>query len=131
FWMTRSSMNSAGEYERELLLASVAESYYIARDSQDAIASKYGFSRSNISGMLSEARDTGLAQISVKQPLPLDGDLQTRSVQAFPSVEFTVTRQGATSVESALFNGMATWRLFEAHLKPNVLVNLSWGRSIW
>lgn len=124
-------MSSEGEYERELLLSSVAESYYLAKESQDEIATKYGFSRSNISRMLSEARDKGIVQISVKQPLPLDSDLSTRLRAIFPTIKFTVTRQGATTDESSRFNGMATWRLLKQHLKPNSLVNLSWGRSIW
>lgn len=59
-----------GSFEdRALTLAEVARLYYLEDFTQERIARRLGFSRSNVSRMLKEARASGLVEIRIRSPL--------------------------------------------------------------
>jgi deoxyribonucleoside regulator len=67
---------SAAEYDRRRLLSRVAEQYYVDNLSQQQIGEQLGLSRSQVSRMLSEARDIGVVEIRIHHDLPNDPDLE-------------------------------------------------------
>ncbi|MCB9431977.1 MAG: MarR family transcriptional regulator [Ardenticatenaceae bacterium] len=56
-------------YERLEFLATVADLYYLGRRSQAEIARKFGYSRSAISRLLTEAHQHGLVDIRINHPI--------------------------------------------------------------
>ncbi len=52
-----------------MALAEVAELYYLEDFTQERIARRFGFSRSRVSRMLKEARESGLVEIRIRSPL--------------------------------------------------------------
>lgn len=122
--------NDEPSLERIAILAAVAESYYIDRDSQDLIAAKYGFSRSNISRMLTEARQAGLVEIRVNNPMPTCSDREARLSSRFPGVRFIVAKVEGAQEQRHRQLGMLAWRQVERHLEPHATIGISWGRAL-
>lgn len=56
-------------YERLEFLATVADLYYVGRQSQAEIARKFGYSRSAVSRLLTEAQQNGLIDIRINYPI--------------------------------------------------------------
>ena len=52
-----------------LLLADVAQQYYLEDMTQEQIARRIGVSRSNVSRMLKDARERGVVEIRIHHPL--------------------------------------------------------------
>lgn len=59
-----------------LLLAEVAQLYYVRNLTQQHIAERMGVSRSKVSRLLREARARGIVEIRIHSPLTLDSGLQ-------------------------------------------------------
>ena len=59
-----------------LLLAEVAQLYYVRNLTQQHIAERIGVSRSKVSRLLREARDRSIVEIRIRSPLTLAADLQ-------------------------------------------------------
>jgi deoxyribonucleoside regulator len=59
-----------------LLLAEVAQLYYVRNLTQQHIADRIGVSRSKVSRLLREARARGIVEIRIHSPLTLAADLQ-------------------------------------------------------
>ncbi|MCA9964426.1 MAG: sugar-binding transcriptional regulator [Anaerolineales bacterium] len=64
-------------YERLEFLATVADLYYLGRRSQAEIARKFGYSRSAISRLLTEAHQHGLVDIRINHPIKRSVNLET------------------------------------------------------
>lgn len=123
-------MNEETGFERMAILAAVAQSYYVDRDSQEVIAAKYGFSRSNISRMLSEARRTGLVEIRVKHPMPTSAEHEQALAERYPNVRVIVAQVEGTQEQQLRQLGVAAWRQMERHLHAGVTIGISWGRAL-
>ena len=72
--------------EELLLLAEVAQLYYVGDFTQERIARRVGTSRSNVSRMLKEAREQGLVEIKVRSPLSTVPELQD-TLKAFTGLK--------------------------------------------
>jgi len=59
-----------------VLLAEVAQLYYVRNLTQQHIAERIGVSRSKVSRLLRDARDRGIVEIRIRSPLRLAADLQ-------------------------------------------------------
>lgn len=117
-------------FERLALLASVAHSYYIERVGQDELAERYGFSRSNISRLISEARRHGLVEIKVRQPVPTSADHAESLRERFPAVDAVVVEAQGSPADRLQQVGLAAWRQAERHLGPDAILGVSWGRAL-
>ena len=69
--------------DRAQFLATVADLYYIEGLSQAHIAKRFGYSRSAISRLLTEARQNGIVEITIHHPLRRVRRLETRLREAF------------------------------------------------
>ncbi len=90
------------EYERTELLAHVAEMYYIQDLSQEAIAKKIFFSRSKVSRLLTEARETGLIEINIRHPFQRARELESIFLDKYHLKQAIILKSGKLSVERML-----------------------------
>ena len=78
--------------ERRILLEAVAQAYYIDKQGQAEVAGRFGCTRSAVSRLLSEARDTGVIEIKINREFSLDHELATRLGSISKSTRVYVVR---------------------------------------
>ena len=59
--------------------------YYLEEKNQAEIAKAIGVTRSMISGMLTEAHESGIVEIRIQRPLQSDPELEKRAKRAIQS----------------------------------------------
>ncbi|MBC3760622.1 sugar-binding transcriptional regulator [Quadrisphaera oryzae] len=117
---------------RRELVASIASMYYLQGLDQNAIAAGVGVSRSSVSRMITEARQTGIVQITVERPLPRDHDLEERLAAAFPGCSALVVADPAQGVPTAAVDrvGALAARYLQDHLPAGGTLAISWGETV-
>ncbi len=112
------------------LLVKVAQMYYNEGLKQEDIAKQLGISRSLISMILTEAREVGIVEISVRDPLLNDEKLSRRMQQAF-NLKNCVVIPTTVRDESALrrFVAQRTVTVVNSLLKNRAVIGLGWGRT--
>ncbi len=116
---------------RASLLADVAEMYYLEQKNQAEIAKAVGVTRSMISRMLTEARESGIVEIRVQRPLQSDHELESALKEKFGlkdiHVVITNHRDGEILTRSL---GTAGALMLKRYLAPQKILGLAWGTSI-
>lgn len=120
------------DYERQALLAQIAELYYMQNMSQADIAQRFGFSRSKVSRLITESRESGTVQIRINHPVRRDSALESRLARAFKL-------QDAYVLQTSLYNEAQSLRslgrlgatYLNEHLTPNSTLGISWGTAIY
>ena len=69
--------------DRASLLADVAEMYYLEEKNQAEIAKAIGVTRSMVSRILTEARESGIVEIRIQRPLQSDAELESALKEKF------------------------------------------------
>ena len=119
-------------YERLELLAQVAEMYYIQDLSQAAIANKYYFSRSKVSRLLTEARETGLIEINIRHPFQRASELERILLERYHLKQAIILKSGSLSVERML---KTLGRLSAKYLLDNLIdgdiLGIGWGTAVY
>lgn len=117
--------------DRAILLAQVAEMYYLDGKGQADIARAVGVTRSMVSRMLKEARKKGIVEVRVHRPLPSDHELETALIKRFGLQEAYVVAQHKTDDERLLSDlGIAGALVLKRCLAPRQVLGLSWGTSV-
>lgn len=125
-----SAMNNLSD-ERIELLAQVANLYYEQGLGQTEIADQLQVSRSSVSRLLSEARETGVVEIRINFPLTRDHELE-QALLADYSLEaaYVLNTKSISAVQS--MGRLA--RLASSHLQTaitnDMIVGLSWGNAV-
>lgn len=126
------------EHDRAELLAEVGELYYLHGRDQSSIAEEVGTSRSNVSRLLTEARQRGIVDIRINHPLGRALELERRLVSDFGLEEARVlaTRPGRATggrreARDSLtgVGRLGAVYLLEA-LTDGRTIGLSWGTSL-
>ncbi|MGF1503577.1 MAG: sugar-binding transcriptional regulator [Anaerolineae bacterium] len=118
--------------ERHHMLAEVASLYYESGLNQAEIASRLGLSRTSISRLLSEARDLGVVQISIRWPDDSSGDLGTRLKRAFGLRDAYIVRAGARGhTQLAATLGSVAAQQLERRLEDNMIFGISWNTGVY
>lgn len=120
------------DYERQALLAQIAELYYMQNMSQADIAQRFGFSRSKVSRLITESRESGTVQIRINHPVRRDSALEGRLLKAF-------RLQAVHVLQTSLYNEAQSLRslgrlgayYLNEHLTPNSTLGISWGTAIY
>lgn len=122
-------MKSNRQTERLDLLANVAEMYFLQGKNQVEIARNLGMTRSNISRMLTEARNSGIIQIQINRPLQENQTLSQKLVERFNLINARVV---AVDHSSRLLEklGQIAGRELLDQLKPGWILGTSWGTAI-
>jgi DNA-binding transcriptional regulator LsrR (DeoR family) len=117
--------------DRASLLADVAEMYYLEEKNQAEIAKTIGVTRSMISRMLTEARESGIVDIRIQRPLQSDSDLESRLKEEFELVDVRVVISShRTGERLTRILGNAGAKLLARFLAPQKTLGLAWGTSI-
>lgn len=124
------------DHDEQLLLAEVAQRYYIEDQTQEQIARSIGVSRSNVSRMLKEARRLGLVEIRIHHPLATDAELRSSIMEAFHLTDCLVLAQsdspGESSPAAVLGRvGDLAARYLDEHLDDSAVVGVGWGSTVY
>lgn len=117
--------------DRPSLLADVAEMYYLEEKNQAEIAKAIGVTRSMVSRMLTEARESGIVNIRIQRPLQSDPELENALKERFELKDIFVVATSHQSGErlTRTLGNAGAWVLAR-FLAPNRILGLAWGTSI-
>lgn len=117
--------------DRASLLADVAEMYYLEEKNQAAIAKTIGVTRSMVSRILTEARESGIVEIRIQRPLQLDSDLESELKEKFGLKDvFVVVTSHRSGERLTRTLGNAGAQMLARYLVPKRILGLAWGTSI-
>ena len=117
--------------DRASLLANVAEMYYLEEKNQAEIAKNIGLTRSMVSRMLTEARESGIVEIRIQRPLQFDTELESVVKENFGLEDAIVVITNHRSGERLTRTlGNAGAQMLARHLPPQKSLGLAWGTSI-
>jgi deoxyribonucleoside regulator len=109
-------------------MAQVARLYYEDDQTQEEIAAALGLSRPKISRLLRQARDEGIVQISIHDPLDSDEPLAQQLLQAFDLKTAIVVPSGSGLTNRHL--GHAAARYLAETLHDGDALGIGWGRTL-
>ncbi len=117
--------------EREESMRLAATMYYLQDEQMDAIARRLGTSRSTVSRLLKEARETGLVQIAVRSEQDVTTGLAGQLRQAFGVRAHVVpVRVGATDVERLEQVANVAARLLMDIFEDGMVLGVAWGTTV-
>jgi len=117
--------------DRTELLAQVASLYYEENLTQAEVARRVSTSRSTVSRLLQEARDTGIVEITVHHLYRTDSALEKELVARFGLQDARVLSGRGRPYEDVLRGlGVIAARYMESIIYEGALVGISWGTSI-
>jgi len=117
--------------DRASLLADVAEMYYLEQKNQAEIAKAVGVTRSMISRMLTEARESGIVEIRIQRPLHSDSELESELKEKFGLKDvFVVVTSHRNGERLTRTLGNAGAQMLMRFLAPQKILGLAWGTSI-
>ena len=118
--------------ERAERLAQVASMYYEENLTQDEIARRVDQSRSTVSRMLHEARETGVVEITVHYPWKRIPKLEADMVDRFGLHHARVLLGRSLSYEEILRGlGVIAARYVASVLEENTVLGISWGAAVY
>ncbi|MGH8888259.1 MAG: sugar-binding transcriptional regulator [Acidothermaceae bacterium] len=114
--------------ERDLLVKA-ARMYFIDGLSQQDVAGALGTTRSNVSRILAAAREQGIVEIRINEPIRRAYELEDELVAAYPSLEARVlANQPRGDVVVEVGQLAAHWLV--DRLEPKQRVAVSWGGTL-
>jgi deoxyribonucleoside regulator len=117
--------------DRASLLADVSEMYYLEEKNQAEIAKAIGVTRSMISRMLTEARESGIVEIRIQRPLQSDPELESALKEKFDLKDvFVVVTSHRSGERLTRILGSAGAQMLKRYLAPQKILGLAWGTSI-
>jgi deoxyribonucleoside regulator len=117
--------------ERTELLARVASMYYEDNLTQDEIARRVGTSRSTVSRVLQEARETGVVEIVVHYPWKTVPEIEEELIARFHLRQARVLLGHGRPYEEMLRGlGVLAARYIESIVVEGTTLGISWGAAI-
>jgi deoxyribonucleoside regulator len=121
-------MSNAEELQ---LLLRIARLYYEDDMTQKEIAQELGLSRPTVSRLLAQARQEGIVQISVADPLAEHEEPSASLAQAYGLRQaIVVSSEGITEEQLVRRLGLAAARYLRASLREGEMVGIGWGRTL-
>ena len=130
---TEEAGRARGDRDETLLLADVAQRYYLDDETQEQIARTIGVSRSNVSRMLKEARRLGLVEIRIHHPLGTEPELQAALMTRFGLRECLVLApaDGADVTPAAERLATLAGRFLRDRIGDGTTVGVGWGSTVY
>lgn len=120
------------DFNRLELLAHVAELYYINDLSQAAIAKEFFFSRSKVSRLLTEAREIGLVEISIRHPFQRAAELEEIFTEKYQLKHAIIFKSGNLSINRMLrILGQLGAKYLMDNLEDGNTLGISWGTAVY
>ena len=110
-------------------LADIAAMYFVEGLTQAEIAKKVGVTRSMISYLIKESRDSGIVQITINQPIQENEELEKRMQDAFDLMRVVVV-DSLSGTKVLPMIGKAASEVLIDELEPGDTLGTSWGSSI-
>lgn len=128
----RTARLSEDQESRRELIASIASMYYLDNLDQNAIGKQVGLSRSTVSRMITEARQSGIVSIRIVRALPRDRALEDRARAEYGLRDALVVAAPSPGVAAAPLArvGMLAARHLEQRLPKDGTLAISWGTSV-
>jgi DNA-binding transcriptional regulator LsrR (DeoR family) len=118
--------------DRMELLAQVAEMYYVEDLNQAAIAKELFFSRSKVSRLLTEAREAGLVEVTIKHSLRRDSDLERQISEKYQIDNALILKSWNYSLSLMLRTlGRLAAKYIDDHLEDGSTIGISWGTAVF
>ena len=118
--------------ERMHLLLQVATLYYEQGLTQEEIARRVKLSRSNVSRLLSQAREQGVVEIRVRRPVPTVPALESKLKSTFDLAEAHVLAGGMRSTDVTLRDvGTLAAEQIRDHLHDGMVLSVGWGKALY
>ncbi len=111
------------------LLVKAARMYYEENRSQAEVATALGLSRSNVSRMLTAARERGIVEVRINDPSGRDLALERRLEEQFGLRDCRVADVGDPDLALARTGDLGAKWLVE-HLAPGQRIGVSWGTTM-
>src|SRR5512137_1136426 len=119
------------EEDRTDLLAQVAMWYYEEGLDQAEIAARINKSRSMVSRLLDQARESGLVEVKVHYPLRTDAELGARLCTEFGLQSAQVLAEPPDDYALMLKRlGQLGARCLQQVLHPGIVIGISWGTAV-
>ena len=115
--------------ERINLLANIAEMYFIEGKNQSQIADVVGMTRSNVSRLLKEARESGVVKIQINRPIKSNPQLAQQLVERFNLINARIIDIDESNQLLKKLGQVAAEELIE-QLKPGSILGTAWGTAI-
>lgn len=130
---TEPAISRRDDRAETLLLADVAQRYYLDDQTQEQIARSLGVSRSNVSRMLKEARRQGVVEIRIHHPLRTEPHLEAALIARFGLRACLVLTPGdGTETESVAERlGALAARYLSARIDDGAVVGVGWGSTVY
>jgi deoxyribonucleoside regulator len=116
---------------REDAVYVAAAMYYLQDETMDAIARRLGVSRSTVSRLIKQARESGLVHISL-QPRTAGSDTISRALQDLFGVRAHVVpvREGASEVQRLDQVAQVAGRMVSGWVEPGTILGMAWGTTV-
>lgn len=116
--------------DRDLLLADVAEMYYLGRMRQSEIANIIGLTTSMVSRLLTEAHQRNMVDIHIRRPLQSDYGLETALKEKFNLTTVSVVTVRNHEITFLKYLGAAGAQTFKRYLSPGNTIGIAWGTTL-
>ena len=122
--------SGVSDVTREEALVEVARLYYLEGLDQAHIGRRLQVSRSTVSRMISEARQSGIVEIHINHPFPIAKDLRRRAVEIFGLSDALVLDADAARGSHLERVAGLTAQFLESRLSEGGVLATSWGSSL-
>ncbi len=118
-------------HERSEQMYVAASMYYVQSDTMESIARQLGVSRSTVSRLLSDARDTGLVQITLSDPSGPRSSLTTEFSRRFGVTAHIVpVREASHDMHRLDRVARAAGSLVSAAVTDGTTIGVAWGTTL-
>ena len=119
------------EYEKLNLLVSISKMYYHHNYSQQEIASKLKLSRTYIGKLLNEAREKGIVEIKINDPIKSESGLEENFRKRFGLIKAIIIPTEDSDPLLLEKLGSAAAEYFNLILQDNDVVGVAWGETLY
>ncbi len=116
--------------DRDLLLADVAEMYYLEGKRQSDIAQIIGLTTSMVSRLLTEAHQRDIVDIRIRRPLQSDYALEIALKEKFNLKTVSVVTVRNHEITFLKYLGAAGAQTFKRFLTPGSTIGIAWGTTL-
>ena len=118
-------------HERSSQLYQAAAMYYVQQETMQTIARQMGVSRSTVSRMLKDARDSGLVRITLSDPSGPKSSLAQTLGRIFGiDIHIVPVREGSSEVHRLDRVARAAGQLFSDSVQDGDNLGIAWGTTV-